>query len=213
MESVENNQLFDSSPNPDVTVITLDITAINPDATVTLIKVHKSARSDTDTHWFVAAGDTAFFHWRWVIPCKIPCKDPRLLVQCWDLDLLSPNDSLAEANLAFNGLFKSADHDHREQKVSLPAIKLTHPNYNGTQGVIKLDVQVLPEEDARQQPLPAGREGFLADPFPRPPPSAHFGKMLDGFNPYGRMKAYLMYGCAAFCCVLVIAIVGYIAVG
>lgn len=150
-------------------------------------KMHRCPRVETDTHWFISVGDPGVFHWRWVIPCKIPCKDPRLLVQSWDLDLLTPNDSLAEANLALGAVFKKADQSTSRQKVELPVLKMTHPNYSGTQGVIKLSVDVLPEEEARQQPCVKGRDGdaALMKDFKRPP--GMFANMIGNLNPFKRI--------------------------
>jgi len=121
-------------------------------------KSKRAPRESTDTHWMIDAGDPGMFHWRWVIPCQIPCKEPRLLVQTWDNDLLSANDSLAEVNLALSGFFKKAASSDMRQRTELD-VNMTHPNFSGVQSVVKLSLDVMPEDEARQQPKPAGREG------------------------------------------------------
>jgi len=171
----------------------------------------QAPRAESDTHWFIDAGDPGVFHWRWVIPCSIPCKEPRLLVQTWDLDLLSPNDSLAEANLALSGFFKKADSSTNRQKAELD-VSMTHPNYAGIQSTVKLSLDVLPMDEARQQPAINGREGdsFLMDGFKRPP--GVFSNMLASIQGefYAQMKAKAMMGCGCLCVVMVVLILLFI---
>jgi len=191
-------------------------------------KEHHLPREETDCQWFVAPGDPGIFHWRWIFPAKIPSKDPRLLVQTWDMDLLSANDSLAEANLALSGFFKKADQQKSQQTAEL-SISMTHPNYSGVQGTIKLSLDALPEEEAKQMPVPHQRLGDVsADPeadrakddillkdFKRPPGvliNMFSGMSMSMFDMYGGAKRKMMMYCAAICVVLILGAVAYIAV-
>ena len=95
----------------------------------------KVPREDTDTHWNIDAGDPGIFHWRWIMDVQIPSKDPRLLVQTWDVELLTPNDALAEANLSLKGLFGKAAQNKLRQTLKGLSVNMTHPNYGGVQSV------------------------------------------------------------------------------
>jgi len=166
-------------------------------------KMYNMPRAETDTHWFIDAGEPGVFHWRMIVPCKNPCKEPRLLVQTWDQDLLTPDDSLAECNLALKGLFGKAHQDDRRQKVELN-IPMTHPNFSGTQSMIKLDLDLLREEEAKQQPTTLGRDGdeVLMKDFKRPPGLFKYMTASIGLsNPMGAAKRGLMWWCCGGLCV------------
>jgi len=169
-------------------------------------KMYAMPRAETDGHYFIDAGDPGVFHWRWIIPCKIPCKEPRLLVQTWDMDLISPNDSMAECNLALKGIFNKGAQDKRRQRVELPAVNMTHPNYNGIQAVIKMSLDVIPEEEARQQPVISGREGdaVLMKDFKRPP--GIFANLASMLNPFAAMQRMMLYVCIGVCVVAVLGL-------
>jgi len=170
-------------------------------------KMYKMPRVETDHHNWIAPGEPGVFHWRWVIPCKIPCKDPRLLIQTWNLELLSPNSSLAECNLALGGVFKKAAQEKRRQKMPLPQVTLTHPNYAGSQGTIRLDLDAIPQEEAQQQPVVSGGPDIDPtlmkyapyDDFFRPDNGylATLAAGLDALNPFAAMQRMAMYACCA----------------
>merc|ERR1712070_797210 len=138
---------------------------------------------------------------------QIPSKDPRLLVQTWDVELLTPNDALAEADLSLKGLFGKAAQNKLRQTLKGLSVNMTHPNYGGVQSVIKLDV--VPGEEARQQPAVHGRSGDqdLEKDFKRPPGA--FSKMLGNLSPFGAMKKYLIIACVV---ISIVAVLGLIVV-
>jgi len=176
----------------------------------------KVPREDTDTHWNIDAGDKGIFHWRWKMPVQVPAKDPRMLIQTWDVELLTPNDALAEANLSLAGLFKKAATGKMAQKLKKFNVNMTHPNYNGIQSVVSIEMEVLPIEEAQQMPATHGREGdaYLTDPpnkFLRPPGA--FSNMLGKMNPFGNMKKYLIIACILLSIVGVLGIVMVVATG
>merc|ERR1719271_729326 len=102
---------------------------------------------------------------------------------------------MAECNLALKGFFNKAANDKRRQKVDLN-VNMTHPNYPGIQAAIKLSLDVVPEDEARQQPVITGRDGdaVLMKDFKRPP--GMFANLLDALNPFARLKRLAMYACA-----------------
>ena len=80
-----------------------------------------------------------------------------LWLQTWDVELLTPNDALAEANLSLAGLFKKAATGKMAQKLKKFNVNMTHPNYNGIQSVVSIEMEVLPIEEAQQMPATHGR--------------------------------------------------------
>ena len=92
----------------------------------------------------------------------------------------------------------------------LPEVTLTHPNYAGSQGTIRLDLDVIPAEEAQQQPLVAGGPDLDAalksypphDDFFRPDNGylASIAAGLDALNPYKQLQEMAM----KVCCILII---------
>eukprot|EP00762_Andalucia_godoyi_P001218 ANDGO_04901.mRNA.1 Synaptotagmin-4 len=111
----------------------------------------------TDTHWRSKNGKGQF-NWRFKFPVTIPCKVPRLKVQIWDKDILNPNDAIAEVNLNLLGLFKKCYKSKTGDELPQQWIKMTHPNFEGTQGKIQLTLQLLTESEAKGKPNGVGRE-------------------------------------------------------
>ena len=117
-----------------------------------------------------------------------------------------------EANLALSGFFKKADSSTNRQKAELD-VSMTHPNYAGIQSTVKLSLDVLPMDEARQQPAIEGREGdaFLMDGFKRPP--GVFSNMLASIQGefYGQLKAKAMMGCGCLIVCMVVLILLFVA--
>ena len=112
-----------------------------------------------------------------------------------------------------NGVFKKAAQDKRRQKVELPNVTMTHPNYAGLQGTIKLSLDVVPEEEARQQPVIAGRDGdaFLTKDFKRPP--GMFAGLMNMLDPFAAIKRMMCYACVAAVVVGVLGVVVMVGAG
>jgi hypothetical protein len=110
----------------------------------------------TDTHWRSKNGKGQF-NWRFKFPVTVPCKVPRLKIQIWDKDVFNPNDAIAEVNLNLLGLFKKCYKAKHGDELPQQWIKMTHPNFEGTQGKIELTLQLLSESEAKGKPNGLGR--------------------------------------------------------
>eukprot|EP01121_Diplochlamys_sp_Union-15-3_P000814 TRINITY_DN10677_c0_g1_i1.p1 TRINITY_DN10677_c0_g1~~TRINITY_DN10677_c0_g1_i1.p1 ORF type:complete len:370 (-),score=70.08 TRINITY_DN10677_c0_g1_i1:33-1142(-) len=133
----------------------------------------------TDVHYYSNDGK-GLFNWRMVWDLTLPMKIPRLVIQVWDKDFLNPNDAICEAVLNLNSFFKKAfaDKDKRH-KIDRQPIVLSHPNASGPQGTVFLDVELVPEEDAKRNPVGLGRGEPNRDPFLPEPPRPKWS-----FNPF-----------------------------
>jgi len=69
-----------------------------------------------------------------VWPVELPCKQPRLKLQIWDKDILTPDDVIAEAVINLKSFFAKAYKSDRA-KAAIPKqyIAMYHPNHEGIQ--------------------------------------------------------------------------------
>eukprot|EP00656_Telonema_subtile_P053724 TRINITY_DN7845_c0_g2_i4.p1 TRINITY_DN7845_c0_g2~~TRINITY_DN7845_c0_g2_i4.p1 ORF type:complete len:1170 (+),score=289.91 TRINITY_DN7845_c0_g2_i4:179-3688(+) len=169
-------------------------------------------RQDTDTQWFMEPQHYGSFHWRWIFPAQLPCTIPKLLVQTWDCELLTPNDAMCECNLQLGGFFKAADTKGTFHTVDVD-LGMTHPNFRGIQGNIQLTLEMWPQDDAEDDPAEPGRtpellerEGMYA--YYRPPGS------FPSFSLWPIIRARLLKykkHCIG-CCIGVVVVVGVAAI-
>jgi len=136
----------------------------------------------TDTQFFFAPEDGfGSFHWRWIFPVKIPCNIPKLLVQVWDFELLSPNDAICEANIQLKGFFTAAEKKGTKNAADLD-LAMTHPNYKGEQGKIALSLELMPQAEADDDPVEES-SGFGLAMSSRLPELATREGMYDFYRP------------------------------
>eukprot|EP01113_Clastostelium_recurvatum_P029777 TRINITY_DN359_c0_g1_i2.p1 TRINITY_DN359_c0_g1~~TRINITY_DN359_c0_g1_i2.p1 ORF type:complete len:700 (+),score=238.67 TRINITY_DN359_c0_g1_i2:262-2100(+) len=164
---------------------------------------------NTDTHYRSENGE-GMFNWRMVWPITLPLKNPRLKLQLWDKDLLNPNDVIAEATVDLKGFYKRAykEDGTRRWTIDRQFVSLTHPNYQGVQSKLEMELQLLTAEEARTHPVGLGRGEPNNDPFLAPPdrPDTSF----NPFSPWSYLKfvAWRKHRvkviAALVCCILVV---------
>jgi len=125
-------------------------------------KMKREDRQDTDAQWFMESKHYGSFHWRWIFPVKIPCNIPKLLVQAWDLELLTPNDAICECNIQMGSFFKASEKLGARNTCDLD-LGMTHPNYRGIQGNVSLSFEIMPEKEAQDDEVDKGREPELLE--------------------------------------------------
>jgi len=163
-------------------------------------------RQDTDCQWFMEPEHYGSFHWRWIFPVKIPCNIPKLLVQTWDLELLTPNDAICEANIQLGSFFKASEKKGAKNAADLD-LGMTHPNFKGIQGTISLSIELMPEKEAEDDPVDPDRQPELMDregmyTYYRPPGAfPAFGLMAILKAKLKPLKKYCI-----MCCILLIIV-------
>jgi len=169
-------------------------------------------RQDTDTQWFMEAEHFGSFHWRWKFDVKIPSTMSRLVVQTWDLELLTPNDAMCEANIQLGSFFKAAEKKQERHACDLDT-DLTHPNFKGIQGNVELSLELLTEKEAEEDPAEEGRCAELMSregmyDYYRPPGAfPAFGLMAILKAKLKPLKKYCIYCCAITLCIAIVAVV------
>ena len=161
----------------------------------------------TDVHWR-SPGDCEF-NWRMVWPLALPEKSPRLFLQIWDADILSADDAIGEAQITLKQLCDKAlrrGGANRHESVFIPT---THPNFKGSQGTVRLTIELLPCGEARMKPVGLGRAKpnqfpFLAEPV-RPSLFDGLGIDFNMLNPFYFFKKYAM--CCCICAVIAAVVV------
>lgn len=93
--------------------------------------------------------------WRDVV---LPMKWPRFNIQIWDKDMLSPNQAIAEAVINLRGFFTKAWRTKNTQRINRQWVKMTHPNFDGVQGQVEIELEILTEYDAMSRPAGVGRK-------------------------------------------------------
>ena len=153
----------------------------------------------TDTH-HRSPGD-AEFNWRMTWPLALPEKDPRLFLLLWDADILSADDAIGEAQLTLAPLCERALRHGGAHRMENVLVSTTHPNFTGTQGTVRLTLELLPRGEALQKPAGLGRAAPNQHPFlPEPVrPSLFDGLGIDlaMFNPLIFFRRYALCCCIA----------------
>ncbi|KAH7825291.1 putative myoferlin-like protein [Monocercomonoides exilis] len=120
-------------------------------------------KQETDVHWRSQDG-VGNFNWRLVFNVILPCHVPRLKLQIWDKNMLSANDSIAEAILHLGGIFKKGYRTKLDQNIRKQWIILTHPMFAGPQGQLELSIDVVNEDHYKSSPVGKGRAEPNQDP-------------------------------------------------
>mmetsp|Transcript_40620 Transcript_40620/g.91210 ORF Transcript_40620/g.91210 Transcript_40620/m.91210 type:complete len:1406 (+) Transcript_40620:175-4392(+) len=106
------------------------------------------------------------FNWRFLFDIWLPCRDPRLVFQVWDHNLLEASDSIAEVALDLSKDFRSARKENQSVDIPRGTVALSHPAYPGeVKGYLELQAVLMPMEEAMSRPVGAGREDPNEDPF------------------------------------------------
>lgn len=160
-------------------------------------------RQDSDTQLFMEPQHYGSFHWRWIFPAEMPCNIPKLLVQAWDFELLTPNDAICECNLQLKGFFAAAEKKGGYHTVDLD-LAMTHPNFRGIQGNVQMTLEMMTQEEAEGDPCDDGRANELLSrdgmyAYYRPPGA------FPSFSLWPIIKARLMKY-KKFCIICCIAI-------
>jgi hypothetical protein len=66
--------------------------------------------------------------------------------------MLNPNDAIAECNLNLKGLFSRVYKAKSGFDLDKQWLKMTHPNFEGTQGKIQCTLQLLTESESKSKP-------------------------------------------------------------
>lgn len=136
---------------------------------------------------------------------KIPCTMPRIVVQTWDLELLTPNDALCESNIQLGAFFKAAEKKKARNSAELD-LGMKHPNFRGEQAQISLSMEVMPRKDAEDDPVDDGRTPEL---MTRENPMYTYYRPPGAFPAFGLWAiikaklAPLKKYCYACCCIII----------
>lgn len=129
-------------------------------------------RQETDTH-FSADDGAGTFNWRFLFDLMVPCRDPRLLLQVWDRNLLTRHDSLAEVTLDMTRDFIRARKSNCATEIPRGTVHVMHPALPGeARGLLEVQAVLLPSGEAATRPVGSGRDHPNEDPF------------LDGNDPH-----------------------------
>ncbi|KAJ6247531.1 c2 calcium-dependent membrane targeting [Anaeramoeba flamelloides] len=171
-------------------------------------QMNDGKKQSSDIHWRSKDG-TGAFNWRYIFPVELPARVPRIKFQLWDKDILTPNDSIGEANINLKGLFKRAEKRKTSQTIKQQWISLLHPNHEDEErGKIEVSIEILPESEARAKPAGLGRKDPNENPHLEDPvrPFSSFAPWrLDKYFKIGWGK-YRKYVYCAICCLLCLVI-------
>ena len=135
----------------------------------------ETARSTGAWYFLLSCHQRCVVRWSNLPAQRIQCLSndlrqvPRFKVQLWDKDILTPNDAIGEANLNLKGLFKKAYKSQAKHSIGRQWVRLTHPNFEGDQGQVEMQIDLLTAAEARQFPAGLGRSDpndhpYLPDP-------------------------------------------------
>eukprot|EP01091_Cochliopodium_minus_P016955 TRINITY_DN6513_c0_g1_i1.p1 TRINITY_DN6513_c0_g1~~TRINITY_DN6513_c0_g1_i1.p1 ORF type:complete len:1344 (+),score=430.13 TRINITY_DN6513_c0_g1_i1:61-4092(+) len=168
-------------------------------------KLEGKKRQKTDIHWRSEDGKGAFNYrmiWKDVV---LPMKWPRFNIQIWDKDVLSPNEAIAEAVINLRGFFNKSWRKKATQKINRQWVKMTHPNFEGTQGQVEIELELLTEYDALNRPAGLGRKPPNQHPhLPEPErpwssfPPWRLDKQFLNFFVKHRKKAFIVIAILIF---------------
>ena len=114
--------------------------------------------------------------------------DPRSLLpfflflpQIWDRDIFKPNDAIAEANLNLRALFKKVYNSNTRASIPKQWVEMTHPNFQGPQGIVEMEIELLTAAEARADPAGRGRKPPNALEEPNRPPTSFAPWRVDKY--------------------------------
>ncbi|KAJ3431796.1 c2 calcium-dependent membrane targeting [Anaeramoeba flamelloides] len=177
-------------------------------------QMNEGEKQKSDIHWRSMNGKGSF-NWRYKFLVELPSRVPRLKVQLWDKDILNPNDSIGEAVLNLGAFFKKCEKSLLEHQIKKQWIDLTHPNFDGIQGKIQVQVSMLPLVDAQRNPVGIGRNLPNKNPFlPKPdrPMSSMAPWRIDKWAKFGwfKNKKYVYAAIACCICLIIIILISYL---
>ncbi|KAL0239216.1 hypothetical protein PCE1_004907 [Barthelona sp. PCE] len=141
------------------------------------------SRQNSDTNWRSLDGK-GFFNWRYVFNnVPVPTKHCRLRLQLWDRDMLSRNESIAEAVVDLQQILRKYRHQRSRLGVSRQWITLLHPNTGlEPQGEVEIEMCIMDQDEAIMNPVGLGRQAPNDDPYlPEPdrPPTSYAPWRID----------------------------------
>eukprot|EP01156_Anaeramoeba_ignava_P017863 Anaeramoba_ignava/a90184_286.p1 GENE.a90184_286~~a90184_286.p1 ORF type:complete len:1304 (+),score=348.32 a90184_286:131-4042(+) len=173
-------------------------------------QLNDGKRQRSDIHWRSTDGKGSF-NWRFVFPVVLPTRVPRIKFQLWDQDILNPNDSIGESLLNLKGFFRKAYKLKSRQSIKRQWIDMLHPNFDGKQGSLELQIDLLTEAEALASPVGKGRKDPNQDPFldkPIRPFSSFAPWRLDKYFRIGWAKhRWKLYACCCCCCIIIVLII------
>jgi len=144
-----------------------------------------------------------------VWPVEYPCSLPRLKLQTWDKDILSPDDVIAEAVINLRSFFAKAYKSKNGKstwEIPKQFIAMYHPNTEGVQGRVEVQIDLLTVEEALSKPVGKGRE----DPnqYPVLPPPERPETSFSPFRPdqYVKQVFWKKYRGKIMCCGVILVL-------
>ncbi|KAJ5071996.1 c2 calcium-dependent membrane targeting [Anaeramoeba ignava] len=176
-------------------------------------QLNEGKRQRSDIHWRSTDGKGSF-NWRFVFPVVLPNRVPRIKFQLWDEDILNPNDSIGESLINLKAFFRKAYKLKSKQSIKRQWIDLLHPNFDGKQGSLELQIDIVTEAEALATPVGKGRKDPNRDPFldkPDRPFSSFAPWRLDKYFKIGwkkyRGKVLCCLCSCVICCIVILIIV------
>jgi len=112
---------------------------------------------ETDTHYGSADG-LGRFNWRMIFDIQNPHPFPSIKVQLLSVNTLSV-DTVAECTIDLQHDMAKAKRTKNTMANEKCWVKLTHPSAPGkVRGMVELELKILPDDDARANPVGQGRE-------------------------------------------------------
>eukprot|EP00026_Physarum_polycephalum_P000845 Phypoly_transcript_00846.p1 GENE.Phypoly_transcript_00846~~Phypoly_transcript_00846.p1 ORF type:complete len:1283 (+),score=292.23 Phypoly_transcript_00846:83-3931(+) len=210
---------------------------------VTKLLNHAQSQQQTDVHDSVMDGCGKFNWRIIYSDIMLPYDIPRLKVQVYDKDHIGPNDAIAEANLNLKGFFQKGLRNGSAKIGLLTNVNnlanqtmqitntskegsntagpynsgqwldLYHPSFEGVQGTLCAELELLTREEALKKPAGRGRGEPNQNPFlPEPVrPKREWFSDLFKFLGLDKFKKYIIIGCIILAVVLVLFIILYFA--
>jgi len=211
---------------------------------VTKLLSHPQSQQQTDVHDSVMDGCGKFNWRLVYGDILLPYYVPRLKVQVFDRDRIGPNDAIAEANLNLKGFFQKGLRNGSAKiglltnasNVANQTLQITntskegsstagpynsgqwldlfHPSYDGVQGTVCVELELLTREEALKKAAGRGRGEPNQNPFlPEPvrPKREWFGDLFK-FLGLDKLKKYIIMGGIALLVILILVLVIYFAI-
>ena len=185
-------------------------------------------KKETDTH-FRCSNGKASFNYRLLYNVKAPRQKYDLVIQSWDKDLFKSNDFIGEATVNikelfedailtkkpialnkkyFNGFFKEKHPEIKLQFYDDDSFYVETKNKDGKYvGKVRVQVEVMPGEMAKSNPVGAARGDPNQSPF-LPPPVGRISFTLNPFKMLFQMvgpavqRKIILYCCLITCLML-----------